>query len=233
MPKLQEYVAPSRTLNPSSAGYSAYQTAGRRVGGMMRQAGEDMVRAARAQGQVLTDKAQWPFTLFDLKQKFTKPAAGTGEDTSVSFGVRPSRGSMADEQFAPRVMPNLARANLSSQMEEGYDNRLAGRLSPYGARQESIANQAALLAEETRALIGTPGSGVYRQRPLGPSQNPGVDPAWAQSVTGQAVDTGLSSNDPGYADYGGGGDTVPTRTPSIQMPGGAGQGTLDILRDRE
>lgn len=239
MPKLQEYIAPSRELRPDNSGYQAFETAGRRVGGMFREAGANTLAKARAEAATLADKAQWPFTLFALKQKFQppKPAAPAGAaGGGVAFNVRGSRGtSYGDAQFAPRIMPNLYAANLSNVNE--FYNPLSAGLSPEGAHQRTLADEAARLSNQLKGLVGSAGGygGVS-----GPGPNADAEAsanAYGQSIAGVPVPTGYGGPTPPAGeiggDYGGGGDAyLPAPTGTAVMPTAPGPGTIEILNSR-
>lgn len=201
MPKLQEYVAPSRELRPENTGYQGFETAGRRVGGMYRESASDIATTAKVSAQTLADKQQWPFTLFALKQKFDAAAKGKGG----GFRVVPSKPSVTDAQFGERIMPNLYAEDLAaSAAENAYQNPMAKYLSPEGAHQQSLADQAAQLTKQLQGLIGTPAgsvsgggsiNGVGVPMPtLGPSPNADAEAsANGQNIYGVPVPTGGST----------------------------------------
>lgn len=225
MPKLQEYVAPTRELRPENQGYQAFETAGRRVGGMYREAASGTVAAAKAGAQALVDKAQWPFTLFELKRRFTEPektTETTGAGGVGGFSVRKSRSSLADEQFAPRVMPNLYAANLASGAYDVPYNPLSRSLSPEGAHLNTLDSAAASLTNQLRGLIG---SGDRTGGTLGPSPNQDAinsAEAWGRTIAGVPVPTSYTPADTGGGDYGGGGDSFTPATNFGVVGGGFG-----------
>lgn len=149
MAKLQEYVAPQKELRPSNEGFNAFETAGRRVGGMYREAGADLARAATANAATLTNTDQWPFTLYALKQKFMAQKAQSG----MNFRTAVAGSSAADEQFANRVMPNLSLENAQANATDGTPGGISS-LTPEGAHQATLDAQAALLTGQLQGLIG-------------------------------------------------------------------------------
>lgn len=240
MPKLQEYVSPSRELKPDNQGYQAWETAGRRVGGLYREAAGDTARTAKIKAQMLADEAQWPFTLFALKQKFAPPKATTAETAAPGGGFRVAGGSSGMD-LSRRSMPNLAAANYASQREEAYAlyNPLSKSLSPEGAHNTTLADEARRLTNQLVGLVG--GGGTFSTMP---GTSPNADAyasadAWGRSVAGVPVSTGVGSyTDPGYGwDYGGGSSSTASAYPGTTNQGitssPAGPGTMEILAERE
>ena len=68
MPRIPEYFAPDRTLRPSDTGFSAFETAGRRIGPLYREAGQDMARIGELQRQGI-EARRWPFDILALEQR--------------------------------------------------------------------------------------------------------------------------------------------------------------------
>lgn len=208
MPKLEQYVAPQKEIRPDNQGYQAFETEGRRIGGIYREIGKDTADAAKANAAILTNKAQWPFTLFALQQKFTpKPNLANNVGFRVLGGVN---GTAQDDQFARRVMPNLAAANAADQAAENFANPLSSSLSPQGAHDTTLAAQAAALTVQMRGLIGAGDTtGGFR----GPGPGPNADAqasadAWGASLAGQPTGTGIGSNNDTGGDFGGGGEAA-------------------------
>ena len=203
MPKLQEYVAPSRELRPDNTGYQAFETEGRRIGGMYRDAATTMIAAAKSNAAAISDKAQWPFALFDLQQKFAAKTS-TGASGLMNFNTRASsRGGQIDDQFSPRVMPNLYAANLAD--ADNFNNPLSKSLSPAGAHASTLDAEASRLTNTLRGLIG---SGDPTGGMAGPRVSPNADAeasanAWGQSISGVPSVPVSSSGDWGV-DAGGG-----------------------------
>lgn len=67
MPTIRPYVAPDRTLRPEAEGFAAFETAGRRVGALYNEAGEDYRRIGALMAQQITDK-RWPFDILELEK---------------------------------------------------------------------------------------------------------------------------------------------------------------------
>lgn len=213
MPKLQEYTAPTKELRPSNEGFNAFETAGRRVGGMYREAGADIARAASANAQTLTDKGQWPFTLFALQQKFAQGSARTYS----GFRTGASGTSMADEQFAPRNMPNLALENASANFADGTPAGISS-LTPDGAHMATLDQQAALLSGQLQGLIGSGDPTGGMSGPVDPNAaaNAGAQQLWgfqgSNGYTGPPQPIGQNS---GTIDNGGGGGDLAPVVPDF------------------
>ena len=68
MAQFREYNAPDRELRPSEAGFSAFETAGRRIGPAYSQAAQDVREGGRITAQLL-ELRKWPFDMLALEQR--------------------------------------------------------------------------------------------------------------------------------------------------------------------
>lgn len=66
MPRIVEYTAPTKQVNPSDRPQAAWETAGRRIGPLYNAAAQDIRQAGAVQGQMEKDKI-WPFDVYALE----------------------------------------------------------------------------------------------------------------------------------------------------------------------
>lgn len=133
MPRIQEYTA-SGDFRGSDKGIAAYDTLGRRVAGQYDAAATDMTQAGRVRGQQELMIGRWPFNIIRLQNSAAQQAAARSSGGSPGGVVtRGTSGSITDDQFAPRHMPDL---NALNQLSEGMGN--LGRV----ASQSSMRQQA-------------------------------------------------------------------------------------------
>jgi hypothetical protein len=120
MATLKEFEAKS-TYRMDDKGYQAFETFGRRVGGSYNAAGNDLRDIGRAKSSAMQMIGRWPFNIIELQKRESERAAALAQQgrygPSGGVNVRGGAGgSLTDQQFAPRRMPNLAALN---QMAEG------------------------------------------------------------------------------------------------------------------
>ncbi|MGE3279690.1 MAG: hypothetical protein AB7H90_03470 [Alphaproteobacteria bacterium] len=84
MPKIREYNAPTRRLNPSDRASQAWETAGRRFGPLYNQAAQDIKEAGRVRGAMERAKI-WPFNVYALRERNAEKITNTtSENTRTS-----------------------------------------------------------------------------------------------------------------------------------------------------
>jgi hypothetical protein len=120
MATLKEFEA-KNTYRMDDKGYQAFETFGRRVGGSYNAAGNDLRDIGRAKSSAMQMIGRWPFNIIELQKRESERAAALAQQgrygPSGGVNVRGGAGgSLTDQQFAPRRMPNLAALN---QMAEG------------------------------------------------------------------------------------------------------------------
>lgn len=115
MAKIAEYVAPKTDLRPSNEGFAAFETAGRRVGSMYREAAQDQMTGAKLAGEMAFKDIEFPYLLQSLQSKGT--ASG-----GVSFKAVGGGSGSKDAFGAPRKMPNLSSENESAQKDLGISS---------------------------------------------------------------------------------------------------------------
>jgi hypothetical protein len=142
MAKIAEYVAPKTELHPSEAGYSAFETAGRRLGGMYREAANDQITAAKLAGQMAASDIEFPYLLQSLQ-----PASGI---SIKSVGGSGSGGKDA-LGFKNQTFPDLAAENAAAQNALGESG--AATPADLAARRPLQA-----LAGAVGKLISVPGA---------------------------------------------------------------------------
>lgn len=97
MPNIREYTAKNNTLRPSDLGYSAFETAGRRIGPLYNQAAQDQ----KEEGQLFEKTVR----LFFKPPAQTKSGSGTSGGVSGSGGR--GRGSRTPTDELSRGAPAL------------------------------------------------------------------------------------------------------------------------------
>lgn len=149
MARIREFAA-GNSLHTDDKGFAAFETLGRRVGGQYDQAGNDLRDIGKANAAAINAIGRWPFNIIDLEQRQaarSQPASkGTGGITA-RMGRSPG-GSITDEQFAPRRMPDLAALNQMSEGAGALGRMLGGGKS--GSGQLSYKDQAQLQKEAMR-----------------------------------------------------------------------------------
>lgn len=115
MAKIAEYVAPKTDLRPSNEGFAAFETAGRRVGSMYREAAQDQMTGAKLAGEMAFKDIEFPYLLQSLNPT---PAASGG----VNFKAVGGSGGKSGGFGAPGKMPNLSAANEAAQKELGISS---------------------------------------------------------------------------------------------------------------
>lgn len=83
MPRITEYTAPQKQLNPSDRAQQAWETAGRRVGPLYNQAAQDIKQAGVVQGQMERDKI-WPFDIAALYEHNAPTVRNTTANETTS-----------------------------------------------------------------------------------------------------------------------------------------------------
>lgn len=68
MPRIAQYEAPSTKISESNEGYSAWETAGRRIGPLLNQAAQDATKEGALQADAIKQSA-WPLRFLALAQQ--------------------------------------------------------------------------------------------------------------------------------------------------------------------
>lgn len=89
MARIVEYDAPNTKLTPSNEGYSAWETAGRRIGPLLNSAAQDVRAEGKLAGQEVKDQ-RWPLAFLALAK--TPPI--TSINVRVAGGVNPLQDSI-------------------------------------------------------------------------------------------------------------------------------------------
>jgi hypothetical protein len=111
MAKIAEYIAPKTDLRPSDAGYQAFETAGRRLGSMYREAAADEIAGAKVAGAMAASAIEFPYLLQSL-------ATPTGVSVNT-VGAGAAGGGKTDALGLPiQGQPNLAAENAAAAAQD-------------------------------------------------------------------------------------------------------------------
>jgi hypothetical protein len=122
--KIAEYLAPNERLTPSNEGFSAFETAGRRIGPLYNQQAQDIKEEGRLKAQEIEDLSRWPFDILNLRNDVAQAQA----DKLSKVGVR------------------------IGSVREGYDAFSDTGMDSYGSMRQ-ISRGAPVMAATARQLI--------------------------------------------------------------------------------
>jgi hypothetical protein len=199
MAKIPEYIAAKTELRPSDLGFQAFETEGRRVGGMYREAANDMITGAKLAGEMAARDIEWPYIMQSLQ----------GGASSGGTNIKAVGGSSgADSAFPFQRMPDLSAEDAAA----------AGALPDGSSTLPGAAARAAQLTpldKLTNALKGLMASAPVPAPAPGPNAAAeDAANAWGRTITGP-VSTGA---DPNYG-----------YSPNVQPDDGGGGGFWSSL----
>ena len=84
--KIAEYLAPTERLTPSNEGFSAFETAGRRIGPLYNQEAQDIKEEGRLKAQEIEDLSRWPFDILNLRNDVAEAQAAKAAKEGVRIG---------------------------------------------------------------------------------------------------------------------------------------------------
>lgn len=193
MAKIPEYVAPKASLQEA---YSAFETAGRRLGGMYRTAADSEITASKVAGETAAQGIEWPYVLQSL-------TPGSGVSVKTVGG-----GSSSGSGFGATYSPNLAAEDAAA-YRDLYGT--GGSTLPQAAKARSQLNA---LDNFTKAMGQVLASAPLPSKVgLGPNAAAEKDAQQVYDAGGFATSTSTTGNQSdSYGDFGGGGTPQDTNT---------------------
>lgn len=124
MPKLSQYFAPKTRIQPSERGYQAYETAGRRIGGMYAETARSEMESAKLAGDIAYNAVAYPALVNSLNPS-----------SSASTKVVTAAGPSDLFSLNPKKMPDLSAANTAaSGALEGTSSGTRGAIPDSGGK---------------------------------------------------------------------------------------------------
>ena len=236
MPKITQYVAPTKAGVESTRGVSAFEQAGRRLGPLYNEAatfekeeGKNAIEEGKYAAEAIKEKA-WPFDIGELYDKkptggFNLKTTGGGDDWNAlrNGGRTPVYGD--DAQAATQQISRGAAALGTSLSDGGY--ALATR-TPAANVQTLVMGQLVNVddASKTAAAINSATS-ANNAANLDPTTQ--MDNYWTKYNGGNpyATDQSQVSTQGPQTDFGGGGVAFPNSPSGGSTPGDLTQQGID------
>lgn len=215
MPTFSQYVAADRPLRPDEKGFAAFETAGRRIGPLYREAGQDMARIGELQRQGI-EARRWPFDILALEQRSQQGSQQSG-GIRVRLGHDPMNqfpgGSMAAHHALLQGGDDLS-AWFAAANRQAYGNAKGGMLIDTETGTTMIGNKTLPGTYDPTRFTDLTGNSPYPPNPNPDASSEGVIP----NDQGQV---------PNFIPGKGGTITPYTQTPDYQsLTSGSGPGQI-------